>query len=133
MATLGRACLILALGVAVYGAAASLYGARTGARAWVDSGRRAVYALALVLTVAFAIVEAAFIRSDFSFAIVQGHSSTTTPFLYRAAAMWSSQEGSLLLWVWLLACWSSLALALTRRRLRELAPYATAVLCGFAA
>ena len=34
--------------------------------------------------------------------------------------------------MWLLALWSSLMLALTRRKLREIAPYATAVLCGFA-
>ncbi|HVS28144.1 MAG TPA: heme lyase CcmF/NrfE family subunit [Solirubrobacteraceae bacterium] len=133
VATFGRACLILALGIALYGIGASLYGARSGRGVWVDSGRRSVYALAGVLTVAFAILDAAFIRSDFSFAVVADHSSTTTPFFYRAAAAWSSQEGSLLLWVWLLSCWSSLALFLTRRRLREVAPYAAAVLCGFAA
>ena len=99
----------------------------------MDSGRRAVYALAAVLTVAFVVLEAAFLRSDFSFAVVASHSSTTTPTFYKAAAMWSSQEGSLLLWVWLLSLWSSLVLFLTRRRLREVVPYATAVLLGFAA
>jgi cytochrome c-type biogenesis protein CcmF len=130
---LGRAALSLALLIAVYGIAASLYGARTGRRPWVDSGRRAVYALAAVLTVAFVVLEAAFLRSDFSFAVVASHSSTTTPTFYKAAAMWSSQEGSLLLWVWLLSLWSTLVLFLTRRRLREVAPYATAVLLGFAA
>jgi cytochrome c-type biogenesis protein CcmF len=130
---LGRAALSLALLIAAYGIAASLYGARTGRRPWVDSGRRAVYALAAVLTVAFVVLEAAFLRSDFSFAVVASHSSTTTPTFYKAAAMWSSQEGSLLLWVWLLSLWSSLVLLLTRRRLREVAPYATAVLLGFAA
>src|SRR5215216_2952695 len=133
MPGLGRACLILALGIALYGIGASLYGARTRRREWVDSGRRAVYALAAVLTVAFAVLEAAFLRSDFSFELVAGHSSTTTPTFYKAAATWSSQEGSLLLWVWLLSLWSSLVLFLTRRRLREVAPYATAVLLGFAA
>jgi cytochrome c-type biogenesis protein CcmF len=130
---LGRVSLTLALLIAAYGVAASLYGARSGRRPWVDSGRRAVYALAAVLTVAFVVLEAAFLRSDFSFAVVASHSSTTTPTFYKAAAMWSSQEGSLLLWVWLLSLWSSLVLFLTRRRLRELAPYATAVLLGFAA
>jgi cytochrome c-type biogenesis protein CcmF len=130
---LGRAALSLALLIAAYGIAASLYGARSGRRPWVDSGRRAVYALAGVLTVAFVVLEAAFLRSDFSFAVVASHSSTTTPTFYKAAAMWSSQEGSLLLWVWLLSLWSSLVLFLTRRRLREVAPYATAVLLGFAA
>ena len=47
--------------------------------------------------------------------------------------MWSSQEGSLLLWLLLLSLWSSLILFATRRRLREIAPYATAVLLGLGA
>ena len=116
MLNLGRAALSLALLIAAYGIAASLYGARSGRRPWVDSGRRAVYALAAVLTVAFVVLEAAFLRSDFSFAVVASHSSTTTPTFYKAAAMWSSQEGSLLLWVWLLSLWSSLILFITRRQ-----------------
>jgi cytochrome c-type biogenesis protein CcmF len=133
MATVGRALLILAFVTALYGVGASLYGATTGRRPWSDSGRRAVYGLAAILTLAFAILEAAFLRSDFSYDVVASHSSTTTPLFYKATAMWSSQEGSLLLWVWLLSCWSSLVLFLTRRRLREIAPYATAVLLGFGA
>src|SRR5215204_4417986 len=94
----GRACLILALAICLYG------------------------------IVAFAILESGFIGSDFSFALVQSHSSTTTPLFYRVTAVWSSQEGSLLLWVLLLSLWSSAILFATRRKLREVAPYATAVL-----
>jgi cytochrome c-type biogenesis protein CcmF len=86
-----------------------------------------------VLALAFVILEAAFLRSDFSYSVVASHSSTTTPAFYKATAAWSSQEGSLLLWVWLLSLWSSLVLALTRRRLREIAPVATAVLLGLGA
>jgi cytochrome c-type biogenesis protein CcmF len=134
--SLGSGCLVLALCIAVYGIGASLYGAsgRAGSasRAWVDSGRRAVYAMAGVLLVAFVVLESAFARSDFRLSVVADHSSTTTPLFYRVSAMWSSQEGSLLLWVVLLSVWSSLMLFLSRRRLREVAPYATAVLLGFA-
>src|SRR5690348_14517445 len=126
----GRACLIVALGICLYGIGASVYGARSGRREWVASGRRAVYALAGVAVVAFVILQSAFLRSDFSFALVTSHSSTTTPAFYRATAVWSSQEGSLLLWLTLLSLWSSLMLFVTRRRLREIAPYATAVLLG---
>ena len=133
MTTLGRACLLLALGIALYGIGASIYGARTRRGEWVDSGRRAVYALAGVLTLAFAVLEAAFLRSDFSLEVVATHSSTTTPAFYRATAVWSSQEGSLLLWVWLLSLWSSLILFAVRRRAREVVPYATAVLLGLGA
>src|SRR3989440_506249 len=133
MAVLGRACLILSLAACAYGIGAALYGARTGRREWAESGRRAVYVLAGLLTVAFAVLELAFLRSDFSFETVATHSSTTTPGFYKAAAVWSSQEGSLLLWAWLVACWSSLVLFLTRKRLRDVAPYATAVLLVFGA
>jgi cytochrome c-type biogenesis protein CcmF len=129
----GKACLILALATCLYGIGASLYGARTRRREWVDSGRRAVYALAGTVVTAFVILEIAFWRSDFTFQLVFSHSSTTTPPLYRLAAAWSSQEGSLLLWLLLLSLWSSAVLFITRRRLRELAPYATAVLLGFGA
>src|SRR5688500_3838873 len=132
MATLGRACLLLALAISLYGIAASVYGARTGRREWVASGRRSVYALAGVLTVAFVVLEAAFLRDDFAFDVVASHSSTTTPAFYKATAAWSSQEGSLLLWVWLLSLWSSAILFAVRRRARQVQPWATAglLVCG---
>ncbi len=133
MATFGRACLILGLAVAVYGIAASIHGARSGRQDWVVSGRRAVYALAALSVAAFAVMQIAFLRSDFAFEVVATHSSTTTPLFYKMAAPWSSQEGSLLLWVLMLSLWSSLVLFLTRRRLREVVPWATAVLLGFGA
>jgi len=131
MAGLGRACLLLALAVCVYGIGASLYGVRRGRVEFSESGRRSVYALAGILTVAFAVLEVAFLSNDFAFNSVADTSSRTTPEFYRAAAVWSSQEGSLLLWAWLMSLWSSLALFLTRRRLRDVAAYATAILLGF--
>src|SRR3954468_420495 len=130
MAGLGFACLLLALGVCAYGIGASLYGVRAGRPEFSESGRRAVYALAGVLTVAFIVLEVAFLRNNFAFDTVADTSSRTTPLLYRAAAVWSSQEGSLLLWAWLLSLWASAALLLTRGRMRNVTSYATAVLLG---
>src|SRR5437016_6146760 len=131
MAALGSSCLVLSLAVCAYGIVAAIYGVRSGRVEFTDSARRAVYALAGILTVAFAVLELAFLRNDFAFNTVADTSSRTTPALYRAAAVWSSQEGSLLLWAWLLSLWSSLALFLMRRRLRDVCAYATAVLLGF--
>jgi len=132
VAELGRGLLFLGFAVAVYGVTAGLYGGLSGRREWVTSARRAVYALAALSTGAFVVLEVAFLRSDFSFSVVQSHSSTTTPTFYKAAAAWSSQEGSLLLWLWLLSMWSSLVVFLTRHRMRDVQPYAIAVLLGFA-
>ncbi len=131
MAALGRACLLLALVVCAYGIFASLYGVRSGRAEFSESARRSVYALAGILTVAFVVLEIAFLRNDFAFNTVADTSSRTTPVLYKAAAVWSSQEGSLLLWAWLMSLWASLALFLTRRRMRDVAAYATAILLGF--
>ncbi|HEY2637662.1 MAG TPA: heme lyase CcmF/NrfE family subunit, partial [Solirubrobacteraceae bacterium] len=137
MTTLGRALLILALATSLYGIAASVRGARLGADGagapWVASGRRAVWTMAGLLVAAFAILEAAFLRSDFSFSLVASHSSTTTPLFYRATAAWSSQEGSLLLWVMLQTIGASLVLWRLGRRLRDVAPWATAVMLTLAA
>ena len=135
MLVAGRTLLVLALVIAVYGVFASLYGARVApaGRAWIASGRRSVYALAGTLAVCFGILEVAFLSSDFTSELVATHSSTTTPTLYRASAIWASQEGSLLLWVLLLTVWSSAILLILRGRAREIAPYATAVLLGIAA
>ena len=46
MAGVGSACLVVALLTAVYAVGASLFGARTGRREWVTSGRRAIYCIA---------------------------------------------------------------------------------------
>src|SRR5665213_1364259 len=59
MALLGRICLLLALVVCAYGIGASIYGVRSGRLEFSDSGRRSVYALAGILTVAFAVRDVA--------------------------------------------------------------------------
>ncbi len=133
MEVVGRACLILALLLSLYGVGASIYGARVSRRAWATSGRRAVYGVFALAALAFGVLEYAFLTDRFAFTVVATHSSTTTPWYYQAAAAWSSQEGSLLLWLLLLSAWSSLMLFLTRRRMRDVAPWATATLLVFSA
>jgi len=131
-ASLGSAALALAFLTAIFAAVAALIG-RDGSRRWVEISRRAVYGLFALLTLCVVLIEVAFASNDFSFNIVQQHSSLETPTFYKLAAMWSSQEGSLLLWAWVLSIASSLALYATRGKLREIVPYATAVMAGIAA
>ncbi len=130
MVELGAACLIAAPFACLYAAGAAVLGARRGDRRLVDSSRRSIYALCALLTVCVIVLEAAFLRSDFSVALVAEHSSTTTPTGYKLTAMWSSQGGSLLLWAWVLSIAASGVLYLTRNRHREVVPWATAVLAG---
>jgi cytochrome c-type biogenesis protein CcmF len=132
MASLGSALLALAFLAAVSAAVIALLG-RHGDERRVRLSRRIVYAFFGLLTACVVIIEIAFASNDFGFKIVQEHSSIETPTFYKLAAMWSSQEGSLLLWAWVLSIASSLALYATRNKLREIVPYATAVLMGVAA
>ena len=78
------------------------------------------------------VIEHAFLTSDFSFAVVASHSSIDTPTFYKFTAMWSSQQGSLLLWAFILGIVSAISLAATRHKLRDLVPWATAVMMGVA-
>ncbi len=150
-ASVGSAALALAFLAAIFAAVSALLGRnRTpspapgangatvdavddGAERWVLRARRGVYAMCGLLTLCVVLIEIAFASNDFSLNIVQQHSSIETPSFYKLAAMWSSQEGSLLLWAWVLSIASSAALYATRSRLRELVPWATAVLAGVAA
>jgi cytochrome c-type biogenesis protein CcmF len=131
-ASLGSAALVLAFLVLVFAVVAALIG-RKGDERWVSISRLAVYGACALLTLCVVLIELAFARDDFSFKIVAEHSSLETPTFYKMAAMWSSQEGSLLLWAWVLSIASSLALYATRSKLREIVPYATAVMAGVAA
>jgi cytochrome c-type biogenesis protein CcmF len=72
------------------------------------------------------------LTNDFSLSVVANHSSEATPVFYKLTAMWSSQEGSLLLWVFLLSAVASAALFFTRTSLPDLVPWATAVMLGVA-
>ncbi len=118
---------------ALFGAFNAIRGGVTGDSRAITAARRASYVIFAMATVAFVILEVAFIRTDLSLEIVQSHSSTTTPLFYRATAPWASQEGSLLLWLWLLSGWSALILWRSQRRMPDVQPWANAVLMLFIA
>ena len=77
------------------------------------SGRRLGIARAgariqlLLVALAYAALTHAFIAHDFSVAYVAAHSNLELPLLYRISAVWGAHEGSMLLWVLILAGWSA--------------------------
>ena len=100
---LGRAGLMLTLASATFGAMATVYGIRRhDARTLRTSPRYAWLCLGGAV-LAFAMMERALIGRDFSLAYVQQVGATTTPPLYNVAALWSALEGSILMWVLVLA------------------------------
>lgn len=130
MSTLGSFSLLLAFILSVYAVLAFLLGVKVKSSKWIESGQNTVFAITGLLTLAVLVLIYAFIVHNFQIQYVAEHSSKSLPILYRLSAFWAGQEGSLLLWGWLLAVFASLVLFQNRRRNRELVPYVLAIMMG---
>ena len=128
MADLGRAALVVTLGLSVYALVAGALAARENRRRLAASARNALYCSFASTAVGAAVLATALVRHDFSFAYVAAHSNRAMPTLYKFAAWWGGQEGSLLLWSWLLATYGTVVAVTNRRRHRDMMPWVTAVL-----
>ncbi|MDQ2984670.1 MAG: heme lyase CcmF/NrfE family subunit [Actinomycetota bacterium] len=132
MQELGRAALLVDLGLVLYAALAGGYAAYSRRRRLLDSARNALYASFAVTAVAALVLLNAFRTHDFTFTYVSDHSSSKLPFPYIYSAFWGGQEGSLLLWLLVLTAISSAAVALNSRLTREVLPWTVPVLGGVA-
>lgn len=113
---LGHLALWLALGVALLQGTLPLAGAQKGRSDWMLLARPMTLLLFLLIAAAFAALTAAFVNNDFSVLYVAQNSNSALPLPYRVAAVWGGHEGSLLLWVAMLAVWQ-LAVARFSRHL----------------
>ena len=115
---LGHFALILALCVAIVLGTLPLMGAHQGRREWLVLARPAAQVMFLLVSVSMAALAWSFYVNDFSVAYVAGHSNSLLPTVYRLAAVWGGHEGSLLLWLFMLAGWT-VAVAQRSRTLDE--------------
>jgi len=113
---IGHFALILALLLAVAQAFFGIAGPALGRDRWLAAVGPAVTAQFVMLTAAMGTLIASFITNDFSVAYVAQNSNSALPVVYRIAALWGAHEGSLVLWSWILVCWT-LAVALLSRQL----------------
>ncbi|MGA2727559.1 MAG: cytochrome c-type biogenesis CcmF C-terminal domain-containing protein [Terracidiphilus sp.] len=138
MATLGSFALLIALALAAYNLFAGAIALRliaTGQPARIsperlaDTARRAgIAGFYAVSVAAFALVYSVF-TNDFSITYILEHSNRALPAPYKFAALWSGQEGSLLLWAWLLGTYG-FVLRLTHKTDVKLYAYAGTILAG---
>src|SRR5579885_2301194 len=132
MADLGRAALVVSLGLALYALVAGTAAAPANRRRLADSARNALLACFGSTAVAAAVLAIALARHDFSFTYVASHTNRTLPLIYSLSAFWGGQEGSLLLWLLVLSGYGALAVALNRRLLRDLVAWVVPVIGGIA-
>ncbi len=128
MENLGSLAILLAFCLALYATAACVIGRLKNKPFLLVSGERAVYGIWMLIATASGILVYSLMTSDFRFAYVAEHSNRTMPILYKYAAWWGGQEGSLLLWSFLLSTYASVVVFTNRRKHRDMMPWVIGVL-----
>ena len=116
IAELGHFALWLALAVSVIQAVVPTVGYARRDLRWMALAPSAAQAQFWLVTVSFVCLSQAFWVNDFSVAYVAANSHSDLPLIYRLSAVWGAHEGSLLLWMLMLAGWG-LAVSIFNRRL----------------
>lgn len=126
VAEIGYWSLVLALAATLCTTVAFTIGARRSTRLLASANKALIASWALI-TLAIVTLTYALLARQFQIKYVYEHTSITLPLVYTLSAMWAGQEGSLLLWLWLVA---GLTVVVARRRTRVtgLHPYALAAL-----
>ena len=130
---LGYGMTLVALVLAIYGAAAAAVGARAGRPALVESAQHAALGVFVLITACFALLTYAFLTFDFSVRYVATNTNLGTPFYYRITGVWGALEGSIILWSWMLGLYTLILILRHRDSARELYPWALATMLGILA
>ena len=132
MPELGRAALVVTLGLVVYALLAGAAGAVTRRRRLAVSAQNALIAAFGSTLVAGIVLAVALVRHDFALTYVADHTSRALPTVYALSAFWGGQEGSLLLWLLVLTGYGVLAVWTNRRRARDLVIWVVPVIAAVA-
>jgi len=120
MPELGRAALVVTLGLSTYALVAGALAAHLGRRRLAQSAQNALIAAFFTTLIASGVLLAALVRHDFSFTYVARTTSEALPTGYTISAFWGGQEGSLLLWLLILTGFGAAAVRLNRSWARDL-------------
>ena len=104
----GHFALVLALCAAIAQTAVPAWGARIGDPDLMAVGRSAALTQLALVAVAFAALVYAHLTSDFSVLNVAENSHSAVPTIYKISGVWGNHEGSMLLWVLILAIFGAL-------------------------
>ena len=115
----GHAALIVGLAASVFGALGLAIATATGDRRLLRSIANYAWLALGGAVVAVAVMERALITRDFSLAYIQQVGSRDTPVLFNVTALWSALEGSILLWLLILAIYTAVIMHRNRRRLDD--------------
>ncbi|MBL6928680.1 MAG: heme lyase CcmF/NrfE family subunit [Rhodospirillales bacterium] len=104
---IGHFALILALVVSLVQGTVPLIGAHRNDAAWMALARPAAIAQFVLIALSFAALTHAYVTSDFSVLNVANNSHSAKPMMYKISGVWANHEGSMMLWVLILATFGS--------------------------
>ena len=128
----GSVIMLVGFVVTFYAVAAYILGLRQQNPKLLHSGKGAVLTLAIITTLAITVLFAQFATSDFSNKYVAEHSSSDLAMIYKISALWAGNEGSLLLWAWVLTVYAAIVAYGKHREGEDMVPYVTAILMAIA-
>ena len=103
---IGHFALILSLPIALCMMVLPLAGASRGQTLWMRTGPLLAMGQFIFILIAFICLTYAFLNDDFTVKLVASHSNSALPWYFKFSAVWGNHEGSLLLWVLILAGWT---------------------------
>ena len=111
IAEIGHYALVLALGLALIQAIVPIVGARLNDDTLMGVAGPTALAQFLFVALAFGALTASYVASDFSVVNVFENSHSAMPLIYKFTSVWGNHEGSMLLWVLILALFGALVAA----------------------
>jgi len=129
MIEIGHFSVVTALVLSALGMASSVLALKTRNVDWVRVGRMALTSIFILLFLGMASLVYSFLVRDFSVRYVAATSNAQLPLFYTIAAVWGGHEGSLLLWVFILSAFSTVAVWLHWRTQPAIMPYLIGVEC----
>src|SRR5215475_7751799 len=127
---LGQGALVVAAGLALYGAVAAGVGGHLGRTRLVESAQHAAVGVFALIVGCFGLLTWSFLTFDFSVRYVANNTNLGTPFYYRLTAVWGALEGSIVLWAWMLSVYTLIVVLRHRTNARELYPWVLSVMLG---
>ena len=107
-AELGHLAVVIAFIAAILQSIVPMVGAAKGYAGWMDAAKPAAFVQFGAVAFAFAMLTIAFVTSDFSVKLVASNSHSLKPMLYKVSGVWGNHEGSMLLWILILAFYGAL-------------------------
>lgn len=128
MYVVGNVSIYAALALAIYAFIIFILGIYKQDQRLVDSGKSATLAVFILASISMVILFTALGTSQLQFEYVASYTSTDLPLVYKLAALWAGNSGSLLLWTFFLTMYTAMVVYSKKMKRNPMVPYVAAIM-----